>query len=57
MVSPAGLGQVNGLVPGPVLGDQLGADPEGPGTVDALDGDVLLLLLLLGQNIAVVAES
>lgn len=56
MVSPAGLGQVNGLVPGPVLGDQLGADPEGPGTVDALDGDVLLLLLL-GQNIAVVAES
>ncbi len=36
LVSPAGL-------LGPVLEDQLGADPEGPGTGDALDGDIPLL--------------
>ena len=36
MVSPAGLGQVDGSVAGPVLRDHLGADPEGPGAGDAL---------------------
>ena len=46
LVSPAGL-------LGPVLEDQLDADPEGPGTGDALDGDVPLL----SQNVAVLAES
>ena len=40
MVAPAGLGQVDGLVAGPVLGDELGADPEGPSAGDALDSDV-----------------
>ena len=53
MVSPAGLGQVDGLVSGPVLGDQLSADPEGPSAGDALDGDVPGL----GQHVAVPTES
>ena len=36
VVSPAGLGKVDGSVAGPVLGDHLGADPERPGAGDAL---------------------
>ena len=46
LVFPAGL-------LGPVLEDQLDADPEGPGPGDALDGDAPLL----SQNVAVLAES
>ena len=52
MVAPAGLGQVDGLVVGPVLGDQLGANPEGPGPRDALDSDVPRLC----DDVAVIAE-
>ena len=40
VVSPAGLGQVDGLVAGPMLGDELGANPQGPGAGDALDSDI-----------------